>query len=116
MQPERQSSPKPPSAASPLNLDDPLESSPSTLIQVSEQMRTVRQHLQELEASLVTLSSIIEAMKQSRRTSAHRGRWDTDLIKDLQNLDFKQVMSLLQSPLVQDLVEFLAQEEARKQK
>lgn len=87
-----------------------------TLVQLTEQMRTVREQLQKMEASLITLISILNSLKQSARTSSHHATWDTDLIKDLQNLDFKQVTSFLQSPLVQDLVELLAQEENKKQK
>ncbi|RXT13892.1 hypothetical protein [Ammoniphilus sp. CFH 90114] len=86
------------------------------LFTAAEQMQTVREQLSQMGTTLETLTQVIYAVNPSAGPFPLQGATESDLMKNLQDLDFKQVMSLLQSPVVQNLIETLAAEEASKKK
>lgn len=87
-----------------------------SLVKAREQVRSVREQLQQMENTIETLFNVMDAVERFG-TSGKKGTGSqTNLLKSFQNIDFKQVMNFLQSPLVQALVETMAEEEPKKKK
>lgn len=87
-----------------------------SLIKAKEQVRSVREQLQQMENTMETLFNVMDAVERFG-TSGKKGTGSqTNLLKSFQNIDFKQVMNFLQSPLIQALVETMAEEEPQKKK
>lgn len=84
-----------------------------SLIAIRNQVREFREQIEQMERTMDTLCNVVEAIDKFNAPGKNRGT-QSNLLKSFQNIDFKQVMNLLQSPLVQALVETLAEEETSK--
>lgn len=87
-----------------------------SLVKAREQVRSVREQLQQMENTIETLFTVMDAVERFGTSGKKGAGSQTNLLKTFQNIDFKQVMNFLQSPLIQALVETMAEEEPPKKK
>lgn len=85
-----------------------------SLVKAREQVRSVREQLQQMEHTIETLFNVMDAVERFGASGKKGPGSQTNLLKTFQNIDFKQVMNFLQSPLIQALVETMAEEEPKK--
>jgi|GEM_PF-4542350 len=83
-----------------------------SLQKIKDQFREAREQLQQIESTMDTLYNVLDTMERFGKQKIGQGnKTQSNLLKSFQNIDFKQVMNLLQSPLVQALIETMAEEE-----
>lgn len=88
-----------------------------SLLTIRNQVRGFREQVEQMEKTMDTLFTVMEAIDKLGTPSSVKGSGSqSNLLKSFQNIDFKQVMSFLQSPLVQALVETMAEEEPKQKK
>ncbi|RKD25690.1 hypothetical protein BEP19_01750 [Ammoniphilus oxalaticus] len=104
--------PKPMAAKLVSPKQDPSQTKHS-LLTIRNQMRGFREQLEQMEKTMDTLFHVMDAIEKLNSPSKSSGN-PSNLLKSFQNIDFKQVMNLLQSPLVQALVETMVEEEPTK--
>lgn len=88
----------------------------NSLLVIRNQVRGFREQVEQMEKTMDTLFNVMEAIDKLGTPSVKSAGAQSNLLKSFQNIDFKQVMNFLQSPLVQALVETMAEEEPEKKK
>jgi len=89
----------------------------NSLLVIRNQVRGFREQVEQMEKTMDTLFNVMEAIDKFNSPSSTKSAGaHNNLFKSFQNIDFKQVMNFLQSPLVQALVETMAEEEPEKKK
>jgi sucrose-6-phosphate hydrolase SacC (GH32 family) len=88
-----------------------------SLLKMKDQLQGVREQFQQME---VTMDKLIEVMVAVERIggAGKNGKLSNQagLLKSFQHIDFKQVMNLIQSPLVQAFIETMAEDSGDKKK
>ncbi|HJV46547.1 MAG TPA: hypothetical protein VJ824_12580 [Bacillota bacterium] len=118
VKPKKRSVPKPPKPVEVITPKQETNTMKDSLVKVREQFKGIREQLLQMETAMDTLYNVMDAMERfSSGTSVQvKGKNESNLLKTFNNIDFKQVMNLLQSPLVQALIETLAEEDPKRKK
>ena len=106
-----------PAAPTPAPPKQDTSQAKNSLLVIRNQVRGFREQVEQMEKTMDTLFNVMEAIDKLGTPSSIKGAGaQSNLLKSFQNIDFKQVMNFLQSPLVQALVETMAEEEPEKKK
>ena len=73
--------------------------------EIPVQIKIMQEQLEQLQSTLENIQKLINSLNLKENSS-------TDWMKNLHSLDYKQMMSLLQSPAIQSLVETFAKDES----
>ena len=89
----------------------------ASMLKMRDQVKGVREQLEQMEVTIDKLLDLSEVMDRLGK-SGKKGKASSslNLVQTLQHMDFKQVMNLLQSPLVQALIETMTEESTEKKK
>ncbi len=77
---------------------------------MTTQVKMVREQLLKLQSTLENIQKFVDSLNLKNPPSS------SDWIKNLHSLDYRQMMTLLQSPEIQALVETFAQDESSRLK
>jgi hypothetical protein len=91
----------------------------TSMLKMREQVKGVREQLVQMEATLdklLDLSEVMDRLGKSGKKGKGKDSNSLNLVQTLQHMDFKQVMNLLQSPLVQAIIETMTEESTEKKK
>ena len=84
-----------------------------SLLKIKDQVHSFREQMEQVESTMGTLVQMLDAMERFgglSKVGGTVGKNQANLLSSLNQIDFKQVMNLLQSPLVQALLETLTEE------
>src|SRR5699024_6417694 len=96
-------------------IQDPQQTQHS-LLTIRNQVRGFREQIEQMERTMDTLCHVMDAIDKFNSPGRKSHGSHNNLLRSFQNIDFKQVMNFLQSPLVQALVETMAEEDSTKNK
>jgi prophage DNA circulation protein len=116
VKPKKKSAPKSVQPVEVIAPKNETKSMKDSLVKVREQFKGIREQLHQMESAMETLYNVMDAMERFGSGAGTKVKNQGNLLKSFNNIDFKQVMNLLQSPLVQALIETMAEEEPKGKK